>query len=446
MKRHTNGYYVKTLFLCIFILCFIGSSLMGCSDVTDKNNDKVSNDVKINNETKGSEIVNFLEENHGAIDIKDNNDISSFSLLDSSLNQYKVFLAGEAHGVGANTDVQSKLLKYFNQKAGVKYFLIERGYSDSLILNSYLKTGDENILEQYYEGIKGSLFYTINDYEMWKNLYQYNKTLSLEDKIKVVGIDVEYSPIPAFKCMYSLIPKEEAPSEIKSTIEKIKSLNEGKTNIKPDEIESYFLTVNQDIVKNRDIYKRYFKENLFDFEFISINIYNHYNVNRIDFEKSRDLKIYDNFLKIYAALPEGKFFGEFGLNHILQKKVGDFGVDKLNMLLRNEPDSPVKNSVLSIAYIYKNCKATIGTTVGGYDTIHEDNFNVNDKTLQPFLESDFTLFRLSGQNSPFEKKLLWLLSDADYAGDLSAQKEVTTDYYQYCIVIKNSEEAKPFKE
>ena len=436
----------KISFLYILLFCLIVSSFVGCSNDTSQNNDnsKVCSEVKISNQAQGLEVENFLKNNHATINLKDNNDVSSFSLLNSSLEGYTVFLTGEAHGVAANTDVQIKLLKYLNEKAGVKYFLIERGYSDSVILNRYLKTGDENILKQYYEGINGTLNYTINDYEMWKKLYEYNKKKSIEDKIKVIGIDVEYTPLSAFKCMYSLIPHEEAPSEIKPTIEKFKALNDGKISLKTQEIEPYFFTINEDINKNRSIYEKYFKGNLFDFEFISNNIYNFFNSTRVDFEKLRDQCIYENFLKIYTTLPKGKFFGEFGLDHISHKKYGEFGVDKFNMLLRNESNSPVKSSVVSIPYIYKGCK-TMFDTKEGYNTNVYNTFDMNNKVLEPFLESDFTLFRLDGQDSPFQKKLIWLLSNGGYAGDLDDQKEVTTDYYQYCIVIQNSEAAKPFK-
>lgn len=57
-------------------------------------------------------------------------------------------------------------------------------------------------------------------------------------------------------------------------------------------------------------------------------------------------------------------------------------------------------------------------------------------------QSDFGLFRLIGENSPYEKKLIMPLSEM-FIGP--ADKGVTTDYFQYIVLIKNSKATEPLK-
>lgn len=90
----------------------------------------------------------WLKKNSTSLDIKDNDDFSTFNILKEDLENNQVFLTGEYHKVNVNDDLDLKFLKYFKKEANIKYYLVETNYCNSIILNQYLKTGDKSCLDR----------------------------------------------------------------------------------------------------------------------------------------------------------------------------------------------------------------------------------------------------------------------------------------------------------
>ncbi|PQJ81964.1 hypothetical protein BTO16_04980 [Polaribacter glomeratus] len=65
---------------------------------------------------------------------------SSFSFLDSSLNNIRIVGYGEdTHGTAEFTLLASELMKYLSEKHGFKIFVLETGFGEGQYLNDYIQ-------------------------------------------------------------------------------------------------------------------------------------------------------------------------------------------------------------------------------------------------------------------------------------------------------------------
>jgi hypothetical protein len=160
-----------------------------------------------------------------------------------------------------------------------------------------------------------------------------------------------------------------------------------------------------------------------------------YSVNHYEFDKIRDKRMYENFKQVYESLPKGKYYGQWGLNHIFQKE--QMGVKWIAASM-NEKGSSLENKVLSIAYAYENCKFMSGTSDRNYSVDYRNTYN--SLVFNNFTTKDYTIFKLNGKDSPFSKDSIWLTTD------IMPTSGVTVDFYQYIILIKNSQATEPLND
>lgn len=413
---------ILVIFIFIFIISFFTVKILNSEEKVEKN-------VK---------VESFLEKNHSALDLEDNDDFSSFQLLDNDLKDKEIFFTAENHAIKANSELELKFLKYFKEKADINYYLMELSYSDSCFLNQYLKTGDESILEEMYKPLKGTFAWNKQGYEYWNKVYEYNKTLPDDKKIKIVGIDIEHQSVNALKYMNSVLPNKKVPDEIKSNIEEFNSIiNSGylDENRADERLYKFCSELKSSMETNKNVYEQYLEDNFFGFQLANENIINRIDIvsSEEDFNEIRDKKIYENFIKVYNHLPKGKYYGQWGLNHVFQREQG--GVSWLAASM-NGNDSPVKDKVLSIIYLYKNC---MYMNREDYSKEHIDSYKSAD--FNKYFIEPITLFKLKGENSPFENSLIWPMNP--YHTGQPAKDGATTDYFQYIVVVVNSTATEP---
>lgn len=385
-------------------------------------------------------IDGFLKQNHTEISASSYN----FNLLDSDIVKNDVILAGEGHAVAENFNIKFQLLKYLNKKYNIKYLLVELGYSSSCYINQYLKSGDEKYLKIVYANLKGTLDYCTESYNFWINLRNYNLTIPKNRRIQAVGIDIEHQIDTAYDYLLSIIPNYAPPNKIMSYIESLKNLKGSNNSLyfnnynQVYDCKSFFISLKNNMKTNTSIYNKYFRSNYFDFSIIIDNIINAisaYTAPALDFNKVREPCIYNNFKRIYNHISGGKYFGEFGMEHVYQKTIDN--QSKFATFL-NGNDSPVKNKVLSIAYDYENClNLKTDDKTNSYVQIETNSDITNNDLLNKYSKSDLTLFKLNGIHSPFNNKLYFVKKTSG---------GYTTDYFQYIILLKNSKAATPLEK
>jgi len=232
----------------------------------------------------------------------------------------------------------------------------------------------------------------------------------------------------AINYLNSLVPKEEPFPQILNSIGKVKTCILKRYDY--NEIINTYTEINKNINENINIYQTYLGENFFDFKFICENILN----TAIFYEEQdlvlREQSIYSNFKQIYGHLPKGKYYGQWGSAHTSLNTSEVDGMKGKNMAtMMNEKDSPFYKKVLSIPIMYSNCYSLFNNT----RNIVYTNFK-NQQGFSLLSEDEVALFKLNGENSPFDKRLYMVKYD----------NGVTTDYFQYTLFVRNSPAAEPY--
>ncbi len=72
----------------------------------------------------------------------------------------QIFLYGEAHGVEAILEEELRLWKKYYHEDGMRHLFIEAAYYDSEILNGWMQEKNDDILDDYFEGLRGTASYS----------------------------------------------------------------------------------------------------------------------------------------------------------------------------------------------------------------------------------------------------------------------------------------------
>lgn len=422
-------------------------SLILNTNESSKKNSDIKSDISLSDE----EIINYMKENSSILDVKDNDDFSSLSIIDDDIKDKEIFFTGETHGIGMNYKTQLKFIKYLHKNADIRYILCEMPISSVLLLDNYLQTGDNSYLEKYMETFKHYPIYNNEVYEMWKSVYEYNSHLPENEKLHALGIDIEFTGINTLEGMISLLPDSTPPKKISSDLKILKETYENLSNPEKEassedekKLIQFLNDFKEDINLNRNEYKSYLKDNLMHFELMLDNIlYTSEHMEEIQSNVPfyRDKRMYDNFKTLYEHLPQGKYYGQLGGYHVYQNQ-GKYNQPRIAAML-NEEDATFKDKVLTIQYIYKNCKYL--------DKGFKDNSRFSSSPYSPLLsdlfEDNLRLIKLTGETSPFNHNIISLIDDQyeEYFG-CALDEGVTTDYYQYIVLFNRTEAPDAYKE
>ncbi|WP_319370378.1 lipoprotein [uncultured Ilyobacter sp.] len=377
------------------------------------------------------EKAEYLNKNKS--ELKSSYDAEDYNKLINDLKTNNVFLAGEMHGIKENYTLRLNLLKFFKENAEVRYYLAEMGYSSSFYINRYLTTGDEKYLFLVTNSIAGSYDHSVEDVEFWRSLYKYNNSLPEKERVKVIGLDLEHQFWISILHLNEILKNKNLGPEMEKVLEGLNTLsvcicpdmNNTKDilkNIQKINIFSHSKIIKDiynDLEKRRSIYVKLLdKDELYDLELTlsnsndTVRIYK--NIDDISyFNFEREKSIYNNFIEVYDRLNGGKYFGQWGGFHILQKSRAD--EDSFASYLNLE-NSPVKQKVISIKFVYDNQKHKV----------------TNRKILNAFKEystSKFTLYKLENFDSIGEVPCP--INDYDLSD--------ITEYFQYGILIRDPE-------
>lgn len=381
----------------------------------------------------------YLQDNYSVLQIDQERLWLAEDILASSIEDISLFITAEFHGIAANQELEFAFLKYFQQQAGVKYFLQEIAYSTAMSLNSYLESGDEGILSDLFKSLRGTYGWTKENYRLYQKLYHYNASLPPEERITIIGFDIEHQPENALSYLYRLLPEQDIPPVIEPLIAQLKNIYRKKLD-DHNYLKDFARKLKESMVTHAQVYQQYLGENRFGFELVTANLLNRFiayqekGQDRLFFNQTRDQMMYDNFIKIYPQLPAGKFYGQWGLNHGLQKRQA--GVDWFAARL-NEKASPFRGKLLTIIYLYQDCWQMTRSGGGNYGKRKLTTYSSNKPVLDLYSSGDFTLFNLVGTDSPYTQHLFWPLKMT------TPTEGVTTDYFQYLLLIRNSGPSTP---
>jgi len=372
------------------------------------------------------------------LDIDENDDFSSFAMLDSVVNKYNVFFTGENHLFRkSNYLLQLKMLRYLHKKAGVRHLFLEFGYSRGWLVNKYVQTGDTALYNILFD-------YSYEEYALlYKGIWEFNKTLDSADRVTVDGIDIERSYTTPLKVLSMLLPEKEAPSEIALSVESIHALaklNDDKNN-KEDEGEDgsykYKVATNyisdraslkkimENIKEQKEIYKSYLGDTYFDFNEIVKGLESELEREEMNATVQeyiyREQFMYDHFLQMTEKYPGQKYYAQFGRCHTSQelkdKWCGYYYYKTLATRIKNSENKHINNKICTIATYYPE------STSYEISVAAEEGLEYLKEKAEP---EKLTLFRVPGDsviNAKFADRFQFVIISRKKVGTESVTKE-----------------------
>ncbi len=382
----------------------------------------------------GTEMERYLKKYAKPVNFEQGLDNKTFG----NANDYRFFFAGEIHQQTMIYPAKKMMLQYLHENQGVNYLLMEEGMGAGLLIDHYIQTGDEEILNFALECKKGLHTDAELERDLWQWLYEYNSQQPEDKKIHAIGIDIEFNTVATLKGLTLLIQNPEQVED------EWKTLYQKAITIKRDSYDEQAVKAFSELIhltfpegQNEKKMREVFGDN-YD---IAVQIYDNmvfasapefYNS---QFHTDTDITFYDKrdehaievIRWLLNRLPEdAKFFAQYGAAHTYQKEMPltnyNQKYNRLGMRL-NEGRFPLKGQVCTIPYfIFQK---------GEESREVESNLFYSD-WLHDYVDEP-TFISLDEEDSPFSKEDVVKLKEGC--------EGVLTDYFQKVLILPNSEEA-----
>lgn len=252
-------------------------------------------------------------------------------------SRYSAFFLGESHTINFEPEFKFNFIKHLNSQYGVKDVFCEIGFSAAYFFNSYLQSGDSNILKN------NSLPYLWGHYkEFWADLYNYNKLLPDSLKIVIHGLDFERREI--FKLFEkATLPDISIPTNLHQTFTDIQNLNSKKYLFFGDkEFKSALSKLSSSFHTYRNDFKNLYGDN---YEIVYNAITNKATSNSS--LNQRNKFWFENIERIITEKRIKQFIGFFGSAHTRYN-------NSTSLTVTLKTCSFFKGDILNISTIYKD--------------------------------------------------------------------------------------------
>ncbi|MFA6088081.1 hypothetical protein [Mucilaginibacter sp.] len=363
-------------------------------------------------------------------------------VLTPKIIKNQLFMIGEGHGIKYSYDIQYDMVAYLQKTIGARYLFMELGYLDGILLNEYLKTGDDAAYRAGFEKYNGTYYYNKSVHELFKKLYRLNQTLPANKKIIVLPVDIEHGYRKAIQYLQdNMFTGENANTPVGLALHKIDSEKGVGKDIANEMVKIY-----PDYKANIATYSKALGKQFNDADFLMRNTYEMLNIAlKKVADTRRDSVMLENF-NIYKKrynLQNEKLIGLFGGFHVKQT---------------DEPNDLRFAALLKRAAVVKGICSALMVYNGGYimmpkgrnDTTKTGNrykhvANTYDYFTGSFTDGDLltpynnsgkgVLFNLTAKGTPFKGQKSFLMEKDQYAN--------VDEMFQLLILINNSPATEP---
>lgn len=377
----------------------------------------------------GGKYIKYLSDNSETIPLDSN---FRYSTLGKDIEKNKLILVGEIHGFDQPGKFDIDFFKFLHKNHNVNHYIAEVDFVQAILLNDFLKNGNENILKDVLKKwvvIQGR---NNKDYfNKYRELHTYYQELPDNDKFEFIGID-----------------RIQDGALLKSYLKKLYPKITPENN---DVLESK--SIGELIEELNDIYSES-PDTLFVLSHLKSNVL------FIEEKQNREEVMFKNFSKIYKAygLQQHKLYGYFGLYHVFQYRIN--GNHPLASKIR-QSDLGLEDKILSINIMMNDSYMVMPSKQlpefmrdeGKYTRmpVSADNMlftyivGIKDfKRMTP--EHQKSLIKMDGKNSPYSNtlrmnKTIQLLPVTDILEITDKGKP----YIQYTVFIRNSDWAEPME-
>ncbi len=355
---------------------------------------------------------------------------------------YRVFLAGEYHAQTKGYQSKKMLIQYLHEKQDVDYLICEVGMGHGMFLDDYIQNGDDEKLKFFMNQIENTMAWTKEEYEFWQWLYEYNQQQSEQDKLHIIGLDVEIERYPkcTIKGLSLLLDDSVTPAEeIQPLMERMKQGDETVIWEFPKVLEEYPEQMQEAFGENFPWAEQYAKNVEATKKYFELDKSKGVNAHQI-----RDNAMADNLCFVLEQFPEdAKFFGQFGGAHVIQSAIDtgngfDERYDRFAMQLQ-EDDSPVKGEVCSIymVFLQKNEDSRWGYSYMEYQS------EMPIYLFRNYYAQD-TFIPLDEKGSPFTRYGEEQVQDREGSDNKAAMG--LTNYFQKILFLPDSEACEPYQK
>lgn len=267
----------------------------------------------------GGKYISYLKENSETAPLSES---FSFNMLDHDIKEKRLILVGEIHGFEEPQKFDYDLFLHLHANHNVRQYYAELDYVQSLLINQYMESGNENLLKEALERWAVIQGRNNKDYfDKYRKFHQYYKQLPKQDKFKFIGVD--------------------KLQDVRLTLDYLNSLDQS-TEVEVKETVDLSAILNQ-ISLLDSIYSH-----STDTLFILNNIRN--NLTHYAQKTNREKVMFENFRSLYRQMnsTQDKAYGYFGLYHVFQYKIN--GQEPLASQLRSS-DLGLENNILSMNFL-----------------------------------------------------------------------------------------------
>lgn len=160
------------------------------------------------------------------------------------------------HGVAENQELTLKILKDLNKNYGLKNFIGEVGYLSAWMLNGFIESGDEQLLNIVLESSIGTFFGTEDSEWFFRSLREYNLSLPEAQSLEYIGLDLDHKLIIALRHLADIAERTEgaAPEKLLVLLDQVSGFLESEDISKLELYDGCIKNSWDDYCKNKTSY------------------------------------------------------------------------------------------------------------------------------------------------------------------------------------------------
>lgn len=402
------------------------------------------------------DVLPFLKKNNGEFYAE----LQKSALLDAGFSANRYIFLGEIHGFAEPQQVDLALFKRLNSRDSFNYYIAEIDDAKAWLLNEYLATGNELLLEDVFYSWKQDTAQWSNKqyFEKFRELHAYQQSLPAQKKFTVVGVDQPQDLIITLRYFKLLFTKTSL------FVDEVRQLEKALEEQSLPLIEQTAKILLDRISSEKDASQQVYGINYVK---IALLLNNLQGINQ-----SRDFSMYQNLKNYVAAyeLETKKMYGFLGMFHCLQTSYNN--VTPFAQLVRMNMSEQTctilgyyTDGFIMMPYIGQMKQMLLAAVVdqmkGSHpDFAHTDRYVAlpySNSQSNPFMEkvaeiekleqlanpSSVHLFRLTGKDSPFNKQSTYAQVNGAMGLQLTNKNDATTKAFQYILLIRNVNPASP---
>lgn len=284
-----------------------------------------------------------------ALSTTNNQNFKGFELLDQAVAQHQFFFLGEKHLQPGNYKGQLKFIRYLHTRGDLRLVAIERGMGVSILLQRYINSGEAKDLDN----LQNFTFASNSFFKFAKRLASYNRSLPIEERLIVQGIDLENQSAAALKSMSLAFHDTPPPTELKEIVDRIRVQLAAKiiTREAFDDLRDETLIA---LTPHPDLLRQWLGDNyplvkqLLDGMAKSQTYYELRSKNMTLAYEFRETNLFEHFKNLAQQYPGQKIFAQMGQIHTLKTPIAKW--EKLSnwKSLANRVDEGTSNVDSSI--------------------------------------------------------------------------------------------------